>query len=332
MNPDQELALRNALGTNIQMALPQTVQPVIKTQHQVQRTQYDPEKLQALVSALTSPRKKQQIEKDRWELLGNALASNIVSPEFEGAYGVKFTNPYLDALSSGVNVFNSIYGAQQQQARDLANQDIELENQAREDAIKAAQLEAEATKQAITDQEALDWMKVNDPNAKSIQAAQEQANMKLTLNNMMSDLENIGTRFDSSFKNIDEMQKDSTRWGRMMTNGFFGAGVSDKEKLARDQFDAWKRSMQNVLVNANRQAGSGTMSDADAERYEQNILKAKNPAQARNILDSFVARMSMTPLNKREYILDENNINMTPKNSSNGKKLTADDIWKQLGE
>lgn len=321
MNPDQESALRNALGTNIQMALPQTVQPVVKTQHQVSATQYDPEKLAALKSALTAPRMKM----GKWESLANALAQTPEARSFTGGFGEEIINPWAVGLSSLARGFGNTYGALKANERAVAEQ-------AREDAIKAAQLEADATKQAVTDQEALDWMKVDNPNAKSIQAAQEQANMKLTLDNMMSDLEDIGTRFDSSFKNIDEMQKDSTRWGRMMTNGFFGVGVSDKEKLARDQFDAWKRSMQNVLVNANRQAGSGTMSDADAERYEQNILKSKNPAQARNILDSFMARMSMTPLNKRENILNENNINMTPINSSNGKKLTADDIWKQLGE
>jgi hypothetical protein len=116
---------------------------------------------------------------------------------------------------------------------------------------------------------------------------------------MSAQLEDIGKRFDEDFRNIDEMQKDSTRWGRLHTNAWFGIGTTDSEKLARDQFNAWKGSMKNVLVNANRQAGSGTMSDADAARYEQDIGKAKTPAEARNILRSFENRMNagnMTPV------------------------------------
>ena len=92
------------------------------------------------------------------------------------------------------------------------------------------------------------------------------------------------------------MQKGSTRFGRWRTDALWGAGRTDNEKQAREDFEAWKGSMKNVLVNANRQAGTGAMSDADAARFEQKIGEAKNPAEARNILDSFQARMMQTPV------------------------------------
>ena len=133
------------------------------------------------------------------------------------------------------------------------------------------------------------------------------------LTNFRADLENIGTRFDSSFKNIDEMQKGSTRFGRWNYNNLWGIGVSDTEKQARDDFEAWKGSMRNVLVNANRQAGTGSMSDMDAARFEQKIGEAKTPAEARNILDSFEAKMLSAPVQELRNAYSESQPNnMTP--------------------
>jgi hypothetical protein len=120
----------------------------------------------------------------------------------------------------------------------------------------------------------------------------EEAKNANVLNMLENNLEDIGKRFDEDFKDIDDMQANSTRLGRASIGGLYGAGVSKEEKLARDEFDAWKGSMKNVLVNANRQAGSGSMSDADAARYEQNIGQSKTPAEARIILRSFTDRMN----------------------------------------
>jgi hypothetical protein len=281
MTAEQMAAVNNALNPGIQLALPQTVVPVTKMQHQVASTQYDPAKLAALKSALTAPRLKM----GTWESLANALAQMPEARSFTGGFGEEIINPWAVGLSSLARGFGGTYGALKANEREVAEQE-------REDAIKAAQLEAEATKQAITDQVAKDYIKVNDPNAKADQAAQEQIKNKNVISAMSNELEDIGKRFDNSFKDIDEMQEDSTRWGRMWTNGMFGVGTTDSEKLARDQFKAWKGSMKNVLVNANRQAGSGSMSDADAARYEQDIGKAKTPAEARNILRSFEKRMN----------------------------------------
>lgn len=281
MTAEQIAAVNSALNPSIQLALPQTVVPVTKTQYQVASTQYDPNKLAALKSALTAPRMKMS----KWESLANALAQTPESRSFTGGFGEEIINPWAVGLSSLARGFGGTYGALKADEREIAEKE-------REDAIKAAQLEAEATKQAITAQIAKDYLKVNDPNAKAAQAAQEQLKNQNVISSMSKELEDIGTRFDNSFKNIDEMQEASTRWGRMWTNGMFGVGTTDSEKLARDQFNAWKGSMKNVLVNANRQAGSGSMSDADAARYEQDIGKAKTPAEARNILRSFESRMN----------------------------------------
>ena len=149
-----------------------------------------------------------------------------------------------------------------------------------------------ADKQTVTNSVTNDWLKYNDPNAlKTMQGILEQQKNLVTLSSMRQQLEDIGRRFDEDFKDIDDMQKNSTRLGRAITRGGFGIGTTASEKLADDEFNAWKGSMKNVLVNANRQAGSGSMSDADAARYEQDIGNAQNPAQARNILDSFERRM-----------------------------------------
>ena len=136
------------------MALPQQVVPVTKTQRTVQSTQYDPDKLQAVVNALRTP----TLKKSRMETLANALAGVSDAPSFKGAYGVDVINPWAVGLSSLSQGFGGAYGDRLASAREAEMQD-------RENALKAAQLEAEATKQAISDQVAQDYIKVNDPNA-----------------------------------------------------------------------------------------------------------------------------------------------------------------------
>lgn len=265
MTPVQELQLRNALN-------PMT--PSTTTQ----RTQYDPAKMQALKAALATPRQTVS----GWESFANTLSQTPQAQAFEGGFGEQIIDPWSAGLSSLAQGFGGAYSARKADAREAANQ-------AREDAIKAAELDNEAAKKVITDQ-----VKYGDtPQMQKAKEAEiERINTQKTIDSLSNDLEDIGTRFDSSFKNIDDMQKNSTRWGRLWTDEFWGLGVSDKEKLARDEFRAWKNSMKNVLVNANRQAGSGSMSDADAERYEQEIGKAQNPAEARHILRSFEKRIN----------------------------------------
>lgn len=290
-NQNNNQAVLAALGYPV---LPQSVVSTPKSEYQVQRTQYDPEKLQALINALQQP----TLRKSGLESLAGALANTPEAQSFKGAYGTEVISPWANGLSTALRGFGSVYGNRLESAREAAMQD-------RENALKAAQLEAEATKQAISEKYIEDYMKVNDPNAKQIADTQEKLKNLQLLDGLSNQLEDIGTRFDEDFKNIDEMQKYSTRFGRSITDGFGGIGTSASEKLARDQFDAWKGSMKNVLVNANRQAGSGSMSDADAARYEQNIGNAKTPAEARNILQSFVSRIQMS-------VMPNQNINNQP--------------------
>lgn len=120
------------------------------------------------------------------------------------------------------------------------------------------------------------------------QTASGETTLSTPITNMRDTLEDIGTRFDNDFASITDMAKGSTALGRLFTMTTTG---STTEAQGRRDFDAWKGSMKNVLVNANRQAGTGAMSDADAERFEERISKTSNPAQARNVLDQFEARM-----------------------------------------
>lgn len=277
-NQNNNQAVLQALGYPT-LALPQTVEPVTKNTVQVQRVQYDPEKLKKLLEALG----KKTESKSKYESLANALAQIEEPRSYKGGFGEEIISPWAMGASALARGLGTVYGDRLASEREAALKD-------RENELKAAQLALEADKKAITETVADDYIKYNNPNAD----IQEKINNLRLLDGLSKQLEDIGTRFDEDFKNIDEMQKYSTRFGRSMTGGFGGIGTSASEKLARDQFDAWKGSMKNILVNANRQAGSGSMSDADAARYEQNIGNAKTPAEARNILQSFVSRMQMS--------------------------------------
>lgn len=277
MTDNNGMAVQNALqGAGIQFAMPQSVLSVPKTSHEVQKVMYDQAKLQALKDALAIKHPTMS----GWESFANTLAQTPEMRSFTGAYGTEVFNPLGNGISSLMRGFGGTYSARKASER-------EAEEKAREDAIKAAQMDLEASKQQVKDSVAQDYIKFNDPNA-ALNANVKSLN---TVNSLMNDLENIGTRFDEDFKNIDEMQEKSTRLGRAFTRGLFGVGTSTSEKQAQDDFDAWKGSVKNVLVNANRQAGSGSMSDADAARYEQNIGEAKTPAEARNIMRAFQKRL-----------------------------------------
>ena len=300
MNEEQRMQLNSALNPGIQLALPQTVVPVTKTQHQVQRVQYDPQKLEALKVALGIKRPTMS----KWEAIANALAQTPEARSFTGGFGEEIINPWAEGLSNFARGFGRAYAMRKADEREKAEQ-------AREDAIKAAQLDYEASKQQIANQIEQDYMKINDPNAKG----NEQQKALAQVDMLEKQLEDIGTRYDDDFKNIDDMQKRMTKADAAMVDSVFGIGTTAKERQARNELGAWKSSMQNVLVNANRQAGSGSMSDADAARYEQNISQAKTLPEAREILRSFKARMAASPVVQQ------------PQTNT---KMTVDDIWNML--
>lgn len=222
------------------------------------------------------------------------------------------------ALLSGLNTYGKFKTAEENKA--AKDYEAALKQLTMEDSLMARKEAADLQNALNTQTVTVDGVeKYNLPkdNGKAGTAGSEMLQNAIALDTMRSNLEDIGTRFDSSFKDIDEMQKGSTRFGRWRTDALWGVGRTDNEKQAREDFEAWKGSMKNVLVNANRQAGTGAMSDADAARFEQKIGEAKNPAEARNILDSFQARMMQTP------VQDLRNFYSQPK--------TAEDVVSKYG-
>lgn len=180
MTPEQELQVRNALNPGIQLALPQTIQPITKTQKQVQRTQYDPTKLQALKDALTAKHSSM----GGLEAFANTLSNAPEVRTFKGAYDTEVYSPWAAGASSLMRGFGNTYSKLKESEREVAEK-------AREDAIKAAQLDAEATKQQISDQVATDYIKYNDPNAKTIQQLEQEQTQKQAAVQALKDLKKI---------------------------------------------------------------------------------------------------------------------------------------------
>ena len=245
-----------------------------------------------ITKALSAPQNKGRLESEMsW---AQALSGGLLQ-------GFK---SYNDAAAQKMNMYKNQYDAMLNEAKMV-------------DELKARE-EAAAAKNAELNKKTIEETKYTDPvgggygNIGIFKGKNGETQVVSPLTQFRSDLEDIGTRFDSSFKNIDEMQKGSTRWGRWNYNNLWGLGTSTPEKQARDDFEAWKGSMRNVLVNANRQAGSGSMSDADAQRFEQDIGNARTPAEARNILDSFEAKLLSTPVKDLREAYGKQELNYTP--------------------
>lgn len=246
-----------------------------------------------ITKALSAPQNKGRLESEMsW---AQALSGGLLQ-------GFK---SYNDAAAQKMNMYKNQYDAMLNEAKMVD------ELKAREEA--AAAKNAELNKKVIEETDYTDPVGGGYGNIGIFKGKNGETQVVSPLTSFRTDLENIGERFDSAFENIDEMQKDSTRFGRWRTDAMWGWGRTDAEKQAREDFEAWKNSMKNVLVNLNRQKGSGSMSDADAQRFEQDIGNSKNPAEARNILDSFEARLLSTPVkNLREAYNEVKQQNMTP--------------------
>lgn len=297
ITPEQQQAMNNMAG--IQFAMPQSVVPVTKKTWSSQSTQYDPNKMQALRDALGLPRPKMTWQ----EALANTLSQAQNPQAFTGGFGEQFVDPFGTGFASLARGFGNTYGVRAANAREIAEKE-------REDAIKMAELENEAAKRTVSSQVMDDYVKFNDPNAKG--AATEQQRVR-TVDGMLNELEEIGTRFDDDFKNIDDMEKNETRLGRESRGALWGIGRSTDERQALNDFMGWQGNIKNVLVDANRKAGSGTMSDADAARYEQGISQAKSLPEARAILRQFKKRLELgmdeNPVNNRTSIQEAQAMN-----------------------
>lgn len=273
-------------------ALPQSiVGPLTTTQNTVQRTQYNPAKLQSLIDALKAEHSKMSAG----EALANALSNTPQAQSFKGGFGEEIVNPWMVGLTSMARSYGDAYGARAAAAR-------EKEEKEREDAIKAAQVDLDANKQNITDQTNTQYMKVNDPNAKS---AQEQAKVTESLNALRAlkerNRENV-VGFDEAFdvKNPDgtvNVEKTMANYvgrnphglfGRNWTspNSFWGWGESRGEADTRQKFQAFKETQLRNVYDTLR--GAGAITEKELETMGKTAQKATNPYELELAIDEFI--------------------------------------------
>lgn len=248
-------------------ALPQGISgPYTTTKHQVQRTQYDPNKMQALVDALSTP---QQMQKGKWELLGNALANNITSPQYEGAYGVKFADPRLSAIATGVNMFNDIYGGQKEQERDAANAE-------RENKIKIAQMLTDASKQAVTDQADTQYIKYNTT-ANGVGTPDQQQLQRQAALDALHELDDLARN-----GGINSLNKSTDNW--MLSSD------SSKNIGRREQALSALIPMTNAVARASGGSGINTLGEMMAYL---GIPKNATSAQIEGALPGMIKKLGL---------------------------------------
>lgn len=233
MNDEQRaMAVNGALnGQGIQLALPQTIQPVTKTQYQVQRTQYDPEKLLALKTALATPRRVMSQD----EIWANALANYPEAKSYTGGFGEEIISPWAEGVSSFMRSFGSAYATAKADEREKAEQ-------AREDAIKAAQLDYEASKQNISDQTAKDYIKLNQSN----------------------DAGNTAYRFaPERIQELKDLNYAAGRWGTD-----WGKGVSDIANTEQSQaYNEFEGKAKQYVQDQLKKIYGAQMTEAEGERF-----------------------------------------------------------------
>lgn len=231
---EQAQQVMGALGYPV--ALPQTVVPVTKTQSQVQRTQYNPEKLQSVIDALKTP----TVRKSKWESFANALAATPEARSFTGAYGTEVINPWAMGLSSLARGFGSAYGDRLASEREAAIKD-------QENALKAAQIAMDADKQVISDQIAQDYIKVNDPKAKTAEQQIQQMQQREAAKSALKELADISEGGIGGWNN----EADS-RWNSKTTARLLGR---------RDQALSALIPLTNALAKASGGSGINTLGE-----------------------------------------------------------------------
>ncbi len=270
MNP-QNQAVQAVMG----MALPQTVIPVTKTETQVQRTQYNPNKLQAVLDALRTPRTVADNRKSAWEIFGNALANIEPVRNSTGAYGMEVANPYIQGLNSFARSFGGAYSARKENERDVRNAELEAQNMAREDAIKATQIAMDADKQVITDQTALDYMKYNDPNGGGVQQ-QQQRDAALSALRELNELAKGGE--------INALNKSTKNWGL--------AASSSKNIGRREQALSALLPLTNSIARASGGSGINTIGEMLAYL---GVPENATSAQIEGALPGLINKLGFTP-------------------------------------
>jgi len=253
MDNNQNQAIMGALG--YPMALPQSVMPVTNKTTQVQRTQYDANKLQTLLDALgaKTPRKTGT------ESLASALAQTPDGRSYKGAYGVEVINPWVNGLSALARGFGGVYGDRLASAREAEMQD-------RENAIKAAQVALDADKQEIVDKVEDTHIKVNDPNAKNMSEFVKntpQLGMAQSLQGMLDQNAALYSTFDKDFASREDYAKQSGAQAAMSDSLRYGITADKDERQARKTFDTLKK--QSVVELRQQMKGQGQISDKETD-------------------------------------------------------------------
>lgn len=211
--------------------LPQSVVRTPRTERTVQRTQYDPNKLNAVLAALQKPRSL----KTRGEVIAEVLAETPEARSFKGGYGEEIINPWAMGLSSFARAFGAAYKSKKQDEREK-----ELED--RENALKAAQIAMDADKSAITEKYIEDYMKVNDPNAGT----------------------DVAYRFEPS--RIAEMKKLNDEAGRWATE--WGKGMSDMINTdASKAYNEFEGKAKQYVQDQLKKIYGAQMTEQEGERF-----------------------------------------------------------------
>ena len=217
-------------------ALPQSiVGPLTTTQNTVQRTQYNPAKLKSLIDALKAEHSKMSAG----EALANALSNTPQAQSFKGGFGEEIVNPWTVGLTSMARSYGDAYGARAAAAR-------EKEEKEREDAIKAAQVDLDASKQNITNQTNTQYLKVNQ-NANGGTPEQQQLQKQAALD-ALHELDDLARNGD-----ITSMNKSTDNW--------WLAGSSSKNIGRREQALSALIPMTNAIAKASGGSGINTLGE-----------------------------------------------------------------------
>lgn len=261
-------------------ALPQTIVPVTKVQTQTQRTQYNPNKLNAVLTALQKPRAL----KTRGEVIAEALAGLPEERSFTGGFGEEIINPWAMGLSSFARSFGNAYKSKKEDERERANEE-------REDALKAAQLALEADKSVVTNQIADDYMKINDPNAGG----------------------DVSYRFTPD--RIEKMKELNDKAGRWATQ--WGKGVSDMANTEASQaYNEFEGLAKQYVQDQLKKIYGAQMTEQEGERFFKSmglspyldpalrwrlVENALNDVAHKNNLDmQQVVAPNQTPITKKD--------------------------------
>lgn len=264
LTEEQIMQMQGALNPSIQLALPQTVIPVTKTTNETRGVRYDPAKLQALRLALTSGRGDLKPLKSamtaprpvmsKWEAVANALAQAPEAKSYTGGFGEEIISPWAEGLSAFTRGFGQAYATRAASQREAdaqaredaikaAELDYKVAETARDDAIKAAQLENEAAKQEYVNQVADDYIKYNNPTTGT---------------------GDVSYRFEPQrIENLKELNDKAGRWATE-----WGKGVSDMANTEQSQaYNEFEGKAKQYVQDQLKKIYGAQMTEQEGERF-----------------------------------------------------------------